>query len=164
MRVLVVLILFGLASASPSSAQDCGLNCNWCGLNKWEGRSFSFLGPYDMKCTYSASGSGCATCSESSAAEDGVTADLIAEILLSARPGDVRAIVAAYGDRLLLIPERNGIAVKGIGCSAASIAKLVILPRAAMQAFMVNSVGLRARPALLSEYYAKDRLTMLASS
>jgi len=132
--IAAALTLLFLATPKHVVAQDvdCGLQCLICGASKFEGDMHSPNGAYDMKCQTGDPGEGCAQagCGQTATNDDLVPAETIAEIVQSVQTeAEIRALAAAYGDRLLVVPERNAVVVLGTLCSAEWLASMTFVAR-----------------------------------
>jgi hypothetical protein len=155
--VTALLAIEHTAGAGPLAAQDCGMECRVCGANQWEGTNWGGkLAPYDMDCTHTGESGGCARCSGAveAANPNWIPADLIAEVVASASAAEVRAVLQAYGDRLLYVPERGAVVVTGTSCSPNGIAVLVMLTPPKVRAFERARTHNHSMVGLLGDFLA----------
>lgn len=143
-------VLVALCALVPSSlrAQDCGLECHVCGDNRWEGVFFSQGAPYNMTCVLTDEG-GCDRCDEGSVNDNVVDPSLIAEIVATSSRSDLSAVVAAYGHRLLVHPDRSLFVVLGSGCDPEALHTIAFVP--SETAHVLGALGVRSLVAHLSD-------------
>lgn len=122
--VLVLSLL--VAGSARVWAQNCGRFCQTCAgnPNRWEGYFFDPASTYNMTCTTLS-----ATCQRCmlSVTDDSHSAADIAAMLQSAPLGKLDKLVTEYGDRLLLNPSRNVVAVLGNACNAQAVESVLFL-------------------------------------
>ena len=144
--VLLAAIVATVSSMlTPSSlvAQlpDCGLDCQECGPlpDYWEGYDEDPLGDNDMACP-STPGETCNAC-DVSVAEVSISQEAIGRALVSSRVSEVPALIAAYGDRLLLSDTRNLVAIKGNACGSDALGVWVTVSSQKMAALRTAELG-----------------------
>jgi hypothetical protein len=135
-RVLLVAALAGgsfVMCVLPAAAQQgCGSDCFQCGDHKFE--SDTTGGPYDSRCI-GPTETACAGCDSRSLSERVVGASAIAKVVEAASSMELRAVLAAYGDRLLLNAARNILVIKGNGCDRDDLGTVVFLSPAKTREF-----------------------------
>lgn len=137
--VSVFLLALFAAGVSPVDARDCGWNCQICGLGSYEGTMEDDPAPYLVECVHAIFGI-CPDCG-GSVNDDLIDAMAIAEMIESLSAAELSALVEAYGDRLLLNPERGLLIVQGNGCDVRALEIAIFLPPAKVRALERLRVG-----------------------
>lgn len=132
---------------------DCGRNCMPCGDNKHEGINHAVSAPHNMDCIGPVETGTCTACSAPSVSRKAVDAMIIARVVQAATVRELRAVVAAYGDRLLLNASRNVVVVKGNGCDPDALSTVVYLAPSKARVFA------RLNVASLEEFVPAARTT-----
>lgn len=138
----ILVLLAALAFTAPAvSAQDCGSSCSACGLAGYEGRNHAAGGAYNMDChaliPY------CVACPPPKVemtAEHTFTAAKIIRELRVASGASIASLAARHGDRLLIVPERNLLVIKGTPCNADALASAVYIGSNTMNALVAAGV------------------------
>lgn len=128
--VAVLAALLAIA-AQPGLVQgqnyDCGYNCAPCGDNQCEGNTYGATAPWNMDCWGPTETGGCMHCRAPSLTANAVDAMIIGRVVEAATVRELRAVVAAYGNRLLLNASRNVVVIKGNGCDPDALSTVVYL-------------------------------------
>ena len=142
-RMLAALaaLLAGAVTASGAAAQDCGSSCSTCGLGGYEGRSHTVGGPYNMSC-YSLVPY-CVACPEvEMATEHNSTTANVASAVRSATNETIAMVAEQYRTRLLVVPERNLVVIKGTSCDPNALGSVLRVEAATITA--LTATGIRS--------------------
>jgi len=137
-----IFLTLAVAALIPSRAigQDCGLSCGRCAIGAWEGRGYSANGSYNMDCfallPY------CVACPkiEMAAEHTPAVADIVRELRTSTN-ATIALVANRYRDRLLIVPERGLLVIRGTECNPDALASVVFLERAKLEALAASGVG-----------------------
>lgn len=122
--VVAVLITLGTAlTPNVMQGQDCGEYCLPCGFFGYEGSSYQPDGAWDMGCRNFSST--CAPCG--GGAGGGAEAQLTADISAAAdsSPEILDELIGRHSARLLVLPERGIVAIRGLDCNVDGISAIV---------------------------------------
>lgn len=137
-----VMLSLSVDRTAAQDGGDCGENCLTCGDDKWEGITHSEENAvYNMTCILNVDLGGCHEC-ETETSSTTVRAVSIAKAAEAITQSEVGALVAAYGDRLLLNVDKNALVVMGTDCDADRVGAYVYLSPGKVQA--IAEAGVRS--------------------